>query len=196
MMDIVKTLNITNDHWEFYDKKYGKLILTIAKRISGDPMLADIEENCADLRVAALNSIYSYARKEGLKSFDEFIDSKGFDAYTKTVLWNLKAKKGKELTKRMPFRNSVKSIHTESPSGEEVLWDIEDTKTSTSGTYFADFLNKFGKDAADVAKRIVTDPDTVTSDGRLKKSSIEGMSQARVNKAVDAIKKEINYEKQ
>ena len=84
-------IKITDEQWSIYLEKYDRLIWTIARKISGDDAVANVDDNYADLCVAAINSIVAYNKKTGI-AVDEFLTTKLVDQYTKTVLWNLKAK--------------------------------------------------------------------------------------------------------
>ena len=103
--------NLTNDQWAQYEERYGKLMRTISFKISGDAAIANPEDNYSELCIAAIESINAFKKKTG-KGFDEAFDTKLFDQYTKTVLWNRKAKKGIPLSKRMEFRNRHISMNS------------------------------------------------------------------------------------
>ena len=92
-------VELTDKEWALYEERYGKLMHTIAMKISGDDAIASHEDNYADLCIAALESIEGFEKKTGEK-FKAAINNKLFDQYTKTVLWNRKAKKGIPLTKK------------------------------------------------------------------------------------------------
>lgn len=99
----------------------------IAHRISGDTMTASLEDNYSDLSIAAIESINGFHKKTG-KSFDEMIQMKLFDQYTKTCLWTAKARKGIKLTERMPFRNKHISIDS-LRDDPDTSFDIPDTSS-------------------------------------------------------------------
>ena len=92
--------------WDKLEPKYTRLMYTISKRITGDPHTCSIEDNYADLCVSALKAVNAYAKKTGKKP-DDFIESKSFDQYIKTVLWNLKNSKGGAVTKKKKLYNKV-----------------------------------------------------------------------------------------
>ena len=48
---------IDNSEWAQYTDRYEKLMWTVARNISGDRAIADLETNYADLCVAAIDSI-------------------------------------------------------------------------------------------------------------------------------------------
>lgn len=158
-------------------------------------MTASIEDNYADLCIAALNSIKVYSKKVG-KTFDEFFGGKLFDQYTKTVLWYFKANKGVPLTKKMPFRNAHFSI-SEREDGESGF-DIEDKSLGdlSSSLAVSDIIND--PDASKIVDAILNDPDVLTSDGRVRYQSLTkstGLTIHFVNKAMEKLKKVIgNYE--
>ena len=161
---------------------------TIARKISGDAMTASYEDNRSDLRVAAVESIIAYKKKTG-QDFDEAFGTELFDKYTKTVLWNRKAKKGIPLTKRMEFRKKHKTIYNK----EGKLYVIEDP-ASVSGYSNNSIEKMFENSGADVMKiidTIISDPSVVTEEGRLKGYTLAqatGLSIHFVRIAVDKIK--------
>lgn len=121
-------INITAEQWDTYVKKYGKLMWRISHLISGDSMLASVEDNYSDLTIAAMESINGFHKKTS-KSVDEMFSMKLFDQYTKTCLWTAKARKGIRLTERMPFRNKHMSLDElrSSKSEESIPFDVPDT---------------------------------------------------------------------
>jgi len=124
-------IKITTEQWELYLKKYKNLMWRISHMISGDTMLASIEDNFSDLCIAAIESINGFHKKTGV-SIDEMFGMKLFDQYTKTCLWTAKARKGIRLSERMPFRNkhlSIDELRT-GTSGEGTSFDIADTSST------------------------------------------------------------------
>ena len=60
---------ITGKQWELIDEKYGKLLTTICTKISGDAAISGFDDNFQDLRIAAMEAVEGFSRKEG-KPFD------------------------------------------------------------------------------------------------------------------------------
>tara|TARA_R110002126_G_scaffold105861_2_gene240392 strand:+ start:818 stop:1417 length:600 start_codon:yes stop_codon:yes gene_type:complete len=186
-MSAIMSEMINNSQWAKYEAKYGGLMHTIARKISGDAMVASYEDNRSDLQVAAVESIIGYKKKTG-KDFDEAFGTKLFDQYTKTVLWNRKAKKGIPLTKRMKFRKKHKTIYNK----EGELFVIEDP-SSVSGYASTSIETLFEESNDDVKKlvdTIIDDPSVVTEDGKLKGYTLAnttGMSIHFVRRALENI---------
>jgi hypothetical protein len=182
-------IEITNEQWGKYLEKYDKLLWMISRRISGDIAIASLEDNYADLCIAALASIDAYSRKTGLK-FDEFIDTKLFSQYTKTVLWNKKNNKGVKLTDRMEFRNKNVSINSVL---EDDTLDIEDSRSDFSGNIvFEDLISDLDEVSRTIIGVIATDPSVITANGLLKVHSLirpTGLSIHAINRALQNIKK-------
>jgi len=194
---------LTNDQWALYEERYGKLMHTIAMKISGDSALANHEDNYADLCVAAIESVSGFEKKTG-KPFDEAFGTKLFDQYTKTVLWNRKAKKGVPLTKKMDFRNRHVSLDTTDQSSfmrGTMHSLIEDTRSNfdLSSVDFDDFVQEQPEDVKRVMNAIIKDPKILGPEGKINYSALTrptGMSIHYVRKAVDKIKdvlKESHY---
>jgi len=195
-------IQLTDKQWALYEERYGKLMHTIAMKISGDNAIASHEDNYADLCIAALESIEGFKNKTG-EDFDEAINNKLFDQYTKTVLWNRKAKKGIPLTKRMPFRNSVVSLDVDHVDvGVSHLHDrIEDPRANfeTSSVDLEDFTKSQPEDVKKVLNAIVKNPGLLSKDGSINNSAVKkstGLSIHYTNKAVSTLKNSLkkNYE--
>tara|TARA_R100001509_G_scaffold125700_1_gene79200 strand:- start:829 stop:1434 length:606 start_codon:yes stop_codon:yes gene_type:complete len=199
-------IKLTDKQWALYEERYGRLMHTIAMKISGDDAVANHEDNYADLCIAALESIEGFKKKTG-QDFDEAIDNKLFDQYTKTVLWNRKAKKGIPLTKRMSFRNKHYSLDQAVTSIEQGGGDqsshelIEDSRSgyAASAVELEDFTESQPDDVKKVINAIMKNPGILARDGTINHSAIKkhtGLSIHYTNKAVDHLKKSMkrNYE--
>ena len=195
-------IKLTDEQWALYEERYGKLMHMIAMKISGDNALASHEDNYADLSMAALESIEGFKKKTG-EDFDEAIDNKLFDQYTKTVLWNRKAKKGIPLSKKMDFRNKHFSIDQTyddqfSEGGYEWLPDVR-AQYDASAVDLEDFTNEQPEDVKKVINSILKNPGILSKDGSINHSALRsstGLSVHFTNKAVDNLKQSIrkNYE--
>lgn len=184
-----KMTTVTDEQWERYLDQYNGLLWTIARKISGDEIVASIEDNYADLCLAAIESIRGYELKTG-KAFDEAFGEKLFDQYTKTVLWNRKNKKGLPLTKRMPFRN--KHVSISSTEDFEKGFDIDDDSWAkdVSSINLEDMFGGSDEDVKKVVATIVKDPSVVTKEGKVKANTLvakTGLSAYFVNKALEKI---------
>jgi len=194
---------LTDEQWATYEERYGRLMHTISMKISGDVAIANHEDNYADLCIAALESIDGFERKTGL-SFDEAIDDKLFDQYTKTVLWNRKAKKGIPLTKKMPFRNKHVSLdldHYDSGGMPSLHEKIEDPRAAydSSSVDLEDFTKSQPEDVQRVMNAILKNPGILSRDGSINHSAVKnstGLSVHYTNKALSHLKQSIkrNYE--
>ena len=99
---------ITNDDWKLYEAKYLGLMKMISMRITGDPISCHQDENFSDLTVSAVESLNIWKRKYPEKTYQEIIQDPLFDQYTKTCLWNLKNKKGANVTKKIVlYKNKI-----------------------------------------------------------------------------------------
>ena len=193
---------LTNEQWGLYEKQYGRLMHTISMKISGDIAIANPEDNYSDLCIAALESISGYYKKTG-KTFDEAMGTKLFDQYTKTVLWNRKAKKGIPLTNKMSFRNRHFSIDSQSENGdrENRVYDLEEMKSSIdlSSIFIEDTFGHKNPDVRVIVNAIIEDPSVVTEEGKLKEAtlrSLTGLSLYRISKAVNSVKLLANKDKE
>ena len=198
-------IQLTDEQWALYEERYGKLMHTISMKISGDDAIANHEDNYADLCMAALESIEGFKNKTG-EDFDVAINNKLFDQYTKTVLWNRKAKKGIPLTKKMNFRNKHYSIDNEfgydNVEGSGNLHErIEDNRSGfgASAVELEDFTESQPDDVRKVINAILKNPGILSKEGIFNHAAIRratGLSVNYTNKAVDKLKKSLrkNYE--
>jgi hypothetical protein len=146
------TITVSDNDWVRYSEKYEGLMWTIARKISGDRVIADLETNYADLCVAALDSIRGFHKKTG-EDFPQMMDNTLFDKYTKTVLWNYKNKKGNYLKKRYSLNSSAVEIGEEfSPSSKSV---------GEYNSYMDSLLNKCGKFPKSLMDDVCKNPEKI-----------------------------------
>ena len=115
---------VTNEQWELIEEKYGRLISKICHNISGDKAIANYDDNLQDLRLAAMEAVAGFARKEN-KVFEDFWGTEGFNKYIKTCLWNLKNKKGANITKRYPVTKNTVDVNEYS---DKISYKFSDTQ--------------------------------------------------------------------
>ena len=96
---IERIYTTTNAQVKQIEKKYGRLIFTIAHRIGGDTIISSFEDSVQDLYISALDACEAYERKTNL-GFEEFFSTEEFDKYIKSVMWNKKNNQGKQITKK------------------------------------------------------------------------------------------------
>jgi len=197
-------IQLTDEQWALYEERYGKLMHKISMKISGDEAIANHEDNYADLCIAALESIAGFKKKTG-EDFDIAINNKLFDQYTKTVLWNRKAKKGIPLSKKMDFRNKHFSISDsglgsdeDSSRGFERIAD-EKAQFDASAVELDDFTESQPDDVKKVINAVLKNPDILSKEGIFNYSAVRkhtGLSVHFTNKAIDTLKKSLrrNYE--
>jgi hypothetical protein len=185
-------IELTNEQWALYEERYGKLMHTIAMKISGDSAVANHEDNYADLCVAALESIEGFKKKTG-EDFDVAIENKLFDQYTKTVLWNRKAKKGVPLTKKMDFKNSQISLDVFDSGLHDLIPDNR-SGFGASSVDLEDFTKEQNEDVQKVINAIVKSPNILKKDGTISYKDLReatGLSIHYTNKAVNKLKNSI-----
>ena len=185
-------VSVTDEQWARYEERYGKLMHTISMKISGDEAIATHEDNYADLCVAAIESISAFERKTG-EDFEKAMNNKLFDQYTKTVLWNRKAKKGVPITKRMEFRNSQQSIDFQYDDETRACDMIPDTRSmaSTSSVELEEFTESQTDDVKKVIDAILQNPNNVKVDGLFSYASIKdhtGLSSYNTVKAIRTLR--------
>lgn len=153
-------------------------------------MLASIEDNFADLNIAAIESINGFHKKTG-QSFDEMIQTKLFDQYTKTCLWTAKARKGIKLSERMPFRNmhlSIEDLKTAHDDGD-TGFDVADVSASriVDRIDAQDLVNTYDYKVKRVIQALEDEPELMTEVGRIKISPLAkklGVSESKVRNII------------
>jgi hypothetical protein len=105
------SVEISDEVWEEYMKRYGDLIYKISLQITGDPSLCSPEDNQADLYIAAIDSFRGFCNQPGNKSKgytpEDCLKDPGFNQYTKTVLWHKKCNKGNKVEKTRHIHNPL-----------------------------------------------------------------------------------------
>lgn len=181
-------IKITSDQWELYLKKYNKLMWAISHRISGDSMIASLEDNYSDLSIAAIESINGFHKKTG-KTFDEMIQMKLFDQYTKTCLWTAKARKGVKLTERMPFRKKHISLNAIFED-KESDFDVPDTSATARYAMIdaKDMRESYNPEVNKLISFLEDNPKLMTSSGDLKLKPIADLMQVTPKEVLKMMK--------
>jgi len=184
---------IDSKQWEMYEGKYGKLMHKISRSISGDVVVATLEDNYGDLCVAALDSIKGFSKKTG-KSFDEMMGTKLFDQYTKTCLWHVKGNKGAKITKKYPVTKNMVSI-SDHP---EVFSLVGKNNNSVEAEDFLSTVSEiFTQLEKDVVAAIIRNPEVINSKGQVGISKVSrylDISRYLTKKALDSIDSKLKFE--
>jgi|10_taG_2_1085330.scaffolds.fasta_scaffold25170_3 hypothetical protein len=179
---------ITNEQWELIDEKYGKLLTTICTKISGDVAIANFEDNLQDLRIACMDAVAGFSRKEG-QPFESFWGTTGFNKYMKTCLWNLKNKKGAKISKRYNINKNTVDI---CEYAEILVADNHDTSTTSEPSIFETHKDKLGEDQQRLVSLLVDNPQYIKPNGKVnirRASQDLGCCTAKTRKILDSIKR-------
>jgi|TARA_R110002020_G_scaffold475566_1_gene710985 hypothetical protein len=182
---------ITQEQWELIDDKYGKLLSKICTKISGDAATASFEDNLQDLRIATLEAVAGFAKKEG-QPFDSFWGTMGFNKYMKTCLWNLKNKKGARISKRYAIHKNTVDVTEYS---DILVSQDTDSSSISVDSFFEDSKHTYNEDQETAIRTVVKNPYLVKPNGRIniRKLSTEiGFCVAKTRKILDSIKKKTN----
>jgi len=160
-------------------------------------MLASLEDNYSDLNIAAIESINGFHKKTG-ESFDEMINNKLFDQYTKTCLWTAKARKGIKLSERMPFRNKHISIEEIRQDDEESSFDIADVSATRdiSRVDATDIVNTYDYKVKRIIKALEDKPELMSETGNIKINPLAkelGVSVAKVKNVIKFLEDKNEY---
>ena len=184
---------IDSKQWEMYEGKYGKLMHKISRSISGDAVIAALEDNYGDLCVAALDSIRGFSKKTG-KSFDEMMGTKLFDQYTKTCLWHVKGNKGAKITKKYPVTKNMVSI---SDHPEVFSLVSEDNNAVEVEDFLITISRGFTQLEKDIVAAIVKNPEFISKRGCVVTSKVSrylSTSLYLTKKALDSIEDKLKFE--
>ena len=162
-------MTITAEQWQKIDDKYGNLMWKISYKISGDNAIANLEDNHADLQVAALEAVQGFKKKTG-KTTDEFLDTKLFDQYLKTCLWNFKNNKGSKIAKKYHLTRDTVS----SSEYADIIPECENASRGQYYNYDAADIFPFKLTALEqqVVDLVVDDPNMLKDNGSLNVSQL------------------------
>lgn len=185
---------ITNEQWLLIDERYGRLLTTICNNISGDIAIASFDDNLQDLRIATMEAVAGFAKKEN-KEFADFWDTTGFNKYMKTCLWNLKNKKGARITKRYAINKNTVDVTEYS---EILIAENQDSSSiSTFESFFEHSEDKWSEEQKDLIRTIEKNPSLIKGSGtvNVRRLSTElGCCSAKTKKIIDSIKRKINLD--
>jgi hypothetical protein len=174
----------TNDQLKKIEKKYGRLIFTIAHRIGGDSVVNSFEDSVQELYISSLDACEAYERKTE-KLFDEFFGTDEFDKYIKSVLWNKKNNQGKQITKKLGINRHAtlnEEILEHDPALEYELSDVSSMLAEVDG---------ITEEGERLIEMIVSDHKLVKPNGSLNISKISrdmGMTKKDVTLLVSQLK--------
>jgi len=184
---------ITQEQWLLVDEKYGKLLSTICTKISGDTAIANFDDNLQDLRIAALEAIAGFSKKES-KPFEDFWGTTGFNKYMKTCLWNFKNKKGARISKRYNINKNTVDI---SEFSEILIADSHDSSSVASESFFEETKKEFTDDQSKVIDIMTRNPQFIKPNGKINISKLSGefgCCPAKTRKIIEGIKIKLNLE--
>lgn len=176
-------MKITNEQWLLYEKKYKNLMYKISQLTSGDLVTTNPEDGYQELVVAAINSIYGFHNKTG-EDFETMWANPLFDKYTKTCLWNSKNNRGKKLSKRIPFRNKLTTLH------DNIVDSGDATSNIDFGMFISEITESLGELETKALESITTSDTSLTSAGRVNISALSrelGVSSSKARKAITNI---------
>jgi len=179
-----KQYNTTDEQLEKIEKKYGRLIYTIAHKIGGDSVVNSFEDSVQELYISALDACEAYERKTQTL-FDEFFAKDEFDKYIKSVLWNKKNNQGTQITKKLGITRHAtlnEEIMEVDPALEYEISDVSSMLAEVDGV----------SDSGEaLIKMIMSDHRLVKPNGSLNISKISrdmGMTKKEVNLLVSQLK--------
>jgi len=182
---------ITDEQWELIDEKYGKLLTTICTKISGDTAIANFDDNLQDLRLAAMDAVSGFSRKED-KPFEEFWGTIGFNKYMKTCLWNLKNKKGGRISKRYHINKNTVDIVEYS---DILVAESQESSPFCIDTFLSETNVNFTDEQLTLITLIVDNPSLIKPNGKInirQLSTLLGCCAAKARKLVVSVRNKLN----
>tara|TARA_R110000824_G_scaffold148_4_gene540 strand:- start:2270 stop:2839 length:570 start_codon:yes stop_codon:yes gene_type:complete len=179
-----KQYNTTNEQLHKIEKKYGRLIYTIAHKIGGDSVVNSFEDSVQELYISALDACEAYERKTQIL-FDEFFAMEEFDKYIKSVLWNKKNNQGAQISKKLGVTRHAtlnEEIVEVDPALEYEVSDVSSMLAEVDGVC---------ESGEELIKMIVSDHRLVKPNGSLNISKISrnmSMTKKEVNLLISQLK--------
>lgn len=194
---------ITQEEWDYLWEKYENLVYSIALKINGDfAGSSSFEDNVQDLQHAMLLAVQGFENQGTNGKPSDFIKTRGFDKYIKTVLWTAKAKKGASITKRKDllnyrFENFTKTGDIDGAFLQDLEGELRSRYERTLESRFSDspldFSEIFDDEMKLIVDNVVKDPMCcLKQNGSLNVAKISGRlgwSIAKTTKVVDRLKK-------
>ena len=149
------------------ESKYGKLMHKISHWISGDIATASHDDNVQELWLVAYTTMETFGRlnrEQYPNGFEDFKDTKHWDKYIKTALWNNKNSRGAKITKKFNItRNTVNIV-----DNEEVL-QKEDPSISCPETdiFLEEIQPMLDDDQQILVRAILEDPKYIKPSGKV-----------------------------
>lgn len=101
---------MTDEHWNYLDEKYGKLIHYMVKRTPKSSYMS-YDEKVTDMHTIVLKVIQAYTPEEGKSDeVSDFIQTVHFGKYLKTSLWYERSKITKKSYRRGAIDSSLISL--------------------------------------------------------------------------------------
>jgi hypothetical protein len=142
--------------------KYEKLLWTIARKISGDNVAtSSLEDNFQDLWLAAFEAVEGFIRQNDYSNgpVEDWIETKAFDKYLKTCLWNRKNHRGKQIANKY-------EIHRDTvPTDLEQVLNVSAPDSLSCPDLFADLRLLLSQDEKVVLASLLVDPGRYLTEG-------------------------------
>ena len=186
-------MSLTNDQWDKIHNKYKRLMYAVAYRIGGDKVAQDFDDSNQELALTAMDAVNAYAKKTK-KEFDDFWDTRAFDKYIKTCLWNKKNNLGNKIKKKYGIRQCVSLS-----SNPELFGGGEGGKCDSSLEDFNHSISAFDdapldKLAKEIADHVLGDMRIIKPDGTLnisKLSRLTNKPKSEVRLSIERMKHEL-----
>ena len=150
---------------EIIKDKYERLLWTIAHKISGDPATTELVDNYQDLWLAVYEAVEGFTKQNDYSNgpVEDWIETKPFDKYLKTCLWNKKNHKGKQVSNKYGIHRDTVPTHL-----EEVL-NVSAPDTPLLSEFFGELVVELSCDEKEILSCLLTDPNRyITEKGKVK----------------------------
>ena len=185
---------------QIISKKYDRLLWNIAHKISGCRATASLEDNYADLWLAVFEAIEGFTKQNNYANGqpEEWIESKAFDKYLKTCLWNKKNHKGKPIMLRYPIHRDTVPTDIEEVLNVCCPTSFPETSEGCVRDIFNDIEIVLSAEEKTILECVLADPDRYLTDkGKVKISPLQrklGWDRKFVGVQIQSIKKKMSLE--
>ena len=177
--------------YSIIENKYDRLIWSIAKKISGDYTTSCLEDNYQDLWLAAFEAVEGFTKQNNYSNgpVESWLETKPFDKYLKTCLWNKKCHKGKLISKKYEIHRDTVPTHL-----EEVL-NVSTPNSSEVSLLFEELCLELTPDENQAVVCLLGNPEKyLTEQGKIKISPLQRSlkwDRRRVSAAIGGVRKKM-----
>lgn len=177
-------MSLTNPQWEKLWKKYGKLAMFAANRTPSFTSL-EIADKLSELKIVMLLAVEGFEKTNKEDGpFDEYFETKKFNAYIKACLWYKRSHLTKEAYRKRAVDGDMISL---SAVSDEF---VEDISVSSNRAFDSKLFEiEFDDDISELVSEILSDVSYFKLNGKFNISKIARNTNMPTSKVVKMIKR-------